>query len=102
MRLASLVSLALAVGLGAGCGARSGEDELLTTDLTGVGGLATGGSGGSGGAATGGGPAAGGGPGACCTVSFGPGCPDESVKDCVCATDTFCCTGAWDATCVVE
>jgi|GEM_PF-2035655 len=110
MRLASLAPLTLAIVLGAGCGARTGEDELLTEDLTAVGGqISTGGSAGSGGfgatggfVSTGGVSSGGGAQGACCQISGGKGCPDDKVEACVCATDDFCCTGAWDAQCVGE
>lgn len=115
MRLASLAPLTLAILVGAGCGARTGEDELLTSDLSAGGSTAVGGAGGTGGLATGGvggfpitgGASAGGAGGGvgnpCCQVSAGRGCDlDPDVASCVCASDPFCCSGAWDATCVEE
>lgn len=117
MRLASLVPVTLAVMLSAGCGARTGEDELLTTDLSadgggsggtggtsGAGGQSAGGTSGVGGGLTTGGASGGGGQnGSCCQPSAGRGCPaDPSIASCVCANDSFCCTGAWDDTCVRE
>jgi hypothetical protein len=41
--------------------------------------------------------------GDCCTASMGPGCAnDPAVEMCVCTNDAFCCTNAWDDTCVSE
>jgi hypothetical protein len=39
-------------------------------------------------------------PDSCCTPTGEPGCPDEPVRDCVCAVDPFCCDVLWDDTCV--
>ena len=38
--------------------------------------------------------------GDCCTVGAGPGCSVQSVQDCVCAADPFCCDTEWDQLCV--
>jgi len=96
MRLALLAPLTLAILLSAGCGARTGEDELMTPDL-GAGGTASGGTDGGGGIfGTGGVPD----PDACCHPSAGRGCDDEVIEACVCAEDSFCCSGAWDNDCV--
>lgn len=107
MRLVSLAPVTLAVLLSAGCGARTGEDELLTMDLTvdgatsgggtsGAGGSGDGGTSGAGGLSSGGAPS-----GSCCRPSQGRGCAaDRSIESCVCAEDAFCCNGAWDDKCV--
>jgi hypothetical protein len=44
----------------------------------------------------------GGGGGACCTTSAGPGCADAAIEACVCASDSYCCSTAWDSACVGE
>jgi hypothetical protein len=36
----------------------------------------------------------------CCSFKDEPGCIARSVEQCVCEKDSFCCTDAWDATCV--
>lgn len=43
----------------------------------------------------------GGGPGTgdCCAANPTPGCEDTTCNDAVCAVDSFCCNGSWDATC---
>lgn len=117
MRLASLAPITLAVLVSAGCGARTGEDELLTMDLTVDGGTSgAGGTSGSGGTSGGGGSSGGGGTsgaggissggapnGSCCQPSQGRGCAaDRSIESCVCAADAFCCNGAWDEKCVSQ
>ncbi|HWB74835.1 MAG TPA: hypothetical protein VG755_07760 [Nannocystaceae bacterium] len=41
--------------------------------------------------------------GDCCTPTMTPGCAnDPAVEMCVCGGDDFCCTMAWDETCVSE
>lgn len=41
--------------------------------------------------------------GDCCTASMSPGCAnDPAVEMCVCTGDSFCCTDAWDDSCVSE
>lgn len=40
--------------------------------------------------------------GECCSPSGMPGCMDQAVEQCVCAQDDYCCTTAWDDTCVLE
>ncbi len=40
--------------------------------------------------------------GPCCEPSTVPGCFEPAVQDCVCASDPFCCGGAWDGLCVKE
>jgi hypothetical protein len=44
----------------------------------------------------------GGAPSACCEQQAGPGCPDATVQECVCAVDDYCCSVFWDLTCVGE
>lgn len=39
-------------------------------------------------------------PGACCEAHDGVSCEEVRCKSCVCALDAFCCTDAWDQTCV--
>ena len=41
-------------------------------------------------------------PNAGCQASTGPGCGGCSCESCVCGSDTFCCTDAWDSQCVSE
>jgi hypothetical protein len=36
----------------------------------------------------------------CCTSSRGPGCEDEDIQACVCASNPYCCHVAWDHKCV--
>lgn len=36
----------------------------------------------------------------CCEARMVPGCDQADVQACVCASDTYCCNTAWDATCV--
>ncbi len=37
----------------------------------------------------------------CCAPNANPGCPDSgAVQSCVCAKDAFCCSTAWDETCI--
>ncbi|NUN13918.1 MAG: hypothetical protein HUU55_09835 [Myxococcales bacterium] len=38
----------------------------------------------------------------CCVPKEVPGCDDADCMNCVCAFDDFCCTTAWDDTCVGE
>lgn len=38
--------------------------------------------------------------GDCCDVSDAPGCDDPAILACVCAIDEFCCSTAWDRSCV--
>lgn len=38
--------------------------------------------------------------GSCCDATYGRGCLDAGVNDCVCAIDPFCCQVQWDETCV--
>jgi hypothetical protein len=38
--------------------------------------------------------------GDCCEAKDTPGCEDETVTDCVCGMDDFCCDNKWDSTCV--
>ncbi len=40
--------------------------------------------------------------GDCCTAQAVPGCSDAGIEACVCAFDDFCCSTAWDDTCVLE
>lgn len=40
--------------------------------------------------------------GACCVSSASPGCSDATIEACVCAQDSYCCSSAWDGTCVSE
>lgn len=41
--------------------------------------------------------------GACCSVTEGiSGCADETIEQCVCAMDQFCCNNHWDYLCVQE
>jgi hypothetical protein len=40
------------------------------------------------------------GPSDCCDVREQGGCSDDACQTCVCAVDDFCCSGAWDGTCV--
>ena len=75
----------------------------------GAGGSGFGGSGGAGGSGfggAGGGPGGSGGtggsPGNCCVASGMPGCSNPEVAACVCETDPFCCSTAWDSICVGE
>jgi hypothetical protein len=42
------------------------------------------------------------GDGACCEANGTPGCEEQSVHDCVCAQDSYCCDTQWDAQCVEE
>lgn len=37
----------------------------------------------------------------CCSAQAGPGCDDQSIADCVCLIDDFCCTTQWDAVCAI-
>ncbi len=48
------------------------------------------------------GSSGGGSGGACCTSSASPGCADAAIEACVCASDSYCCSSAWDGTCVSE
>jgi hypothetical protein len=41
-------------------------------------------------------------PPTCCAVSPNDGCGAPAVESCVCAFDTYCCGGSWDAYCVSE
>lgn len=36
----------------------------------------------------------------CCEARTVPGCDQPDVQACVCASDSYCCETAWDATCV--
>ncbi len=38
----------------------------------------------------------------CCSASGAPGCTDQSVHDCVCATDFACCSSGFDDVCVAQ
>ena len=38
----------------------------------------------------------------CCTASSAPGCTDQAVHDCVCATDFACCSSGFDDVCVAQ
>lgn len=38
----------------------------------------------------------------CCEAHTTPGCDDTGLMSCVCATDPYCCSTAWDAVCVGE
>jgi len=40
--------------------------------------------------------------GTCCTVNQTPGCSNQTIEQCVCAQDGYCCNSSWDATCVSE
>jgi hypothetical protein len=42
------------------------------------------------------------GQGDCCTEHAAWGCEDPAVQDCVCLQDPYCCSTAWDSTCVLE
>jgi hypothetical protein len=50
----------------------------------------------------GGGDDGGGGVGNCCAAHMGPGCTNDTIEQCVCAQDAYCCNTAWDATCANE
>lgn len=41
-------------------------------------------------------------PESCCTAHSAPGCGNDPVEDCVCATDSYCCSTHWDSICVGE
>lgn len=38
----------------------------------------------------------------CCGTEVGPGCANTAVQDCVCATDSYCCSTQWDLLCTTE
>lgn len=38
----------------------------------------------------------------CCSASAAPGCTDQTVHDCMCATDLGCCTSGFDDVCVAQ
>ena len=38
----------------------------------------------------------------CCSASDAPGCTDQAVHDCVCATDFSCCSSGFDEVCVAQ
>jgi hypothetical protein len=38
----------------------------------------------------------------CCSASPAPGCTDQTVHDCVCATDFACCSSGFDDVCVTQ
>jgi hypothetical protein len=38
----------------------------------------------------------------CCEVHETPSCDDQTIADCVCAQDDFCCNFEWDGLCVAE
>jgi hypothetical protein len=38
----------------------------------------------------------------CCNYGHGVGCNDDTIRQCVCAQDNFCCTTVWDQTCVAR
>ena len=38
--------------------------------------------------------------GDCCAANGSPGCNDETVEECTCDLDAFCCDTTWDAMCV--
>jgi hypothetical protein len=38
----------------------------------------------------------------CCSASSVPGCTDQTVHDCVCATDFACCSSGFDDVCVAQ
>jgi hypothetical protein len=38
----------------------------------------------------------------CCSASSAPGCTDQAVHDCVCATDFACCSSGFDDVCVAQ
>lgn len=38
----------------------------------------------------------------CCSASGAPGCTDQTVHDCVCATDFACCASGFDDVCVTQ
>lgn len=38
----------------------------------------------------------------CCSASSAPGCTDQAVHDCVCATDFACCASGFDEVCVAQ
>lgn len=38
----------------------------------------------------------------CCETGHGAGCDDPTIEDCVCASDSYCCTTNWDSICVNE
>jgi hypothetical protein len=38
----------------------------------------------------------------CCVTHSGPGCGNPDVQACVCASDPYCCSDSWDATCTAE
>lgn len=38
----------------------------------------------------------------CCTTSDAPGCTDQAVHDCVCATDFSCCASNFDEVCAAQ
>ena len=96
-------------GAGAGCANDSGQvvDGHWTGATGATGADGTLGSGGGGGGAGGGVEVTGNqclaaGPGDCCTVHAAAGCSDPIVSACVCAQDSFCCTGTWDEQCVFQ
>jgi hypothetical protein len=51
------------------------------------------------------GSSTGGAEGDCCAINDTPGCSDDTIEQCVCDEDPFCCGlegGNWDDTCVGE
>lgn len=38
--------------------------------------------------------------GSCCSASEDPGCLEDEISACVCASDPYCCMVAWDQVCV--
>lgn len=42
------------------------------------------------------------GSGTCCTAGLSPGCSEAAIETCVCSFDDYCCSTAWDSTCVTE
>jgi hypothetical protein len=38
----------------------------------------------------------------CCTSKTTPGCNSSAIQTCVCASDPYCCSTAWDSQCVSE
>lgn len=38
----------------------------------------------------------------CCAASDAPGCTEQTVHDCMCATDLSCCTSGFDDVCVAQ
>lgn len=40
--------------------------------------------------------------GNCCAESDSPGCDQQLITECVCASDDYCCTESWDGVCVAQ